>query len=85
MIRTYRVPIPIGRAVDLDSVTDPVSSDSRPGSRVLMTKNLREKNTAEIYIYIFFYQNLQFTYVPATGEAFSLQKRTSSTSKNKTY
>ncbi len=33
----------------------------------------------------FLYQKLKFTYVPATGEAFSPQKRTSSTSKNEIY
>jgi hypothetical protein len=46
-----------------------------------MTKTER-KNTEDK----FFYQKLQFTnYVQATGEAFSPQKRTSSTKKNDIY
>ncbi len=55
-----------------------------------MTKNWR-KQTAE-NVLIFFYQKLKFTYpyapikdVKATGEAFSPQKRTSSTSYNEIY
>ncbi len=43
-----------------------------------------EKNTTEIF-FIFFDQKMQFTYVQATGEVFSPQKRTSSTSKNEYY
>jgi hypothetical protein len=57
---------------------------SGSGSRVLMTKNWK-KFTAEIFFIYFVDQKLQFTYpdVQATGEAFSSQKRTSSTSKHK--
>jgi hypothetical protein len=46
-------------------------------------QNLNKKivNTNEKFI--FFDQKLQFIFVQATGEAFSPQKRTSSTSENK--
>jgi hypothetical protein len=53
--------------------------DSDPAFQV---KNLTKKNIAEIFVKSFFDQELQFTHVQATGEAFSPQKRTSSTSKN---
>jgi hypothetical protein len=41
-------------------------------------QKLKEKNAAENILYTsFFDQKLQFTYVQATGDAFSSQKRTS--------
>jgi hypothetical protein len=46
-----------------------------------MTKNGRKKYSRNFFK-IFFDQKLQFTYVKATGEAFSPQKRTSNTSRN---
>jgi hypothetical protein len=49
----------------------------------LTDQKLNEKNTAEIFFISFLYKKLLFTYVQATGEAFSPQKRTSSTSKIK--
>jgi hypothetical protein len=57
-----------------------------------MTKNRGKKITAGKNLIFSFDQKLQFTYplatikdVQATGEAFSPQKRTSSTSKHKIY
>jgi len=57
-----------------------------------MTKNFRKKNTDENFPYLYFDKKLQFTDpyasindVQATGEAFSPQKRTWSTSKNEIY
>ncbi len=54
-------------------------------------QKLKEKNAGEIFLDLFD-QKLQFTYtyasikdVQATGEAFSSQKKTSSTSKNEIY
>jgi hypothetical protein len=41
----------------------------------------KKKNTAENFSFLFFSSKLQFTYFQATEEAFSPQKRTSSTSK----
>jgi hypothetical protein len=65
-----------------------ISSES--GSRVLMTKTLK-KYSGNLSI-IFFNQKLLFTSpltsvkdVQATGEAFSPQKRTSSTTKKEIY
>jgi hypothetical protein len=62
-------------------------TENRSISRVLMTKNWEKLQLKKNFI--FFYQKLQFTYplasikdVQATGEAFSPQKRTSSTSKH---
>jgi hypothetical protein len=62
-------------------------SGSRSWSRVLMIKNWKKNNSWKIS---FFDQKLQFTYpygsvkdIQATGEAFSPQKRTFSTSKEK--
>jgi hypothetical protein len=48
-------------------------------------QKLKKKIQQKIFSIFFFYQKLQFTYVQATGEAFSPQKRTSSTSKNVIY
>ncbi len=48
-------------------------------------QHLKKKNTAEINFISFVDQKLQFTYVQATGEAFSPQTRTSSISKNEFY
>jgi hypothetical protein len=45
---------------------------------------MKKKNTAENF-FIFYDQKFQFTYVQAKGEAFSPQKRTSSTSKTELY
>jgi hypothetical protein len=44
-----------------------------------------KKKKQQKFLYIFWDQKLQFTYVQATREAFSSQKRTSSTSKNEIY
>jgi hypothetical protein len=67
------------------------SISSESGSRVLVTKNFG-KNTAELCFKSFFDQKLQFTYpwasikdVQTTGESFSSQKRTSSTTKDVIY
>ncbi len=57
---------------------------SGSGSRVLMTKNSRKKIQLKC-LKIFFWSKMQCTYVQATGEAFSPQKKTSSTSKNDIY
>jgi hypothetical protein len=46
-----------------------------------MVLMLKKKTAAENLFQSFFDQKLQFTYVQATGEAFSPQKRTSNTSK----
>jgi hypothetical protein len=42
---------------------------------------MTKKNTVENFLLSVFEQKLQFTYVQATGEAFSPEKRTFSTSK----
>jgi hypothetical protein len=47
-------------------------------------QKLKKKNTAENFSYLFD-KKLQYTYVQATGEAFSPQNRTSSTLKNQIY
>jgi hypothetical protein len=57
------------------------SISSESGSR---TKT-QEKKYSTQFILSFFDQKLQFTYVQATGEAFSSQKRASSSSKNEIY
>jgi hypothetical protein len=56
--------------VNPDSDSDPIQGFD--------DQKLKKEKTTEIF-YIFFDQKLQFTQVQATGEAFSLQKRTSST------
>jgi hypothetical protein len=71
------------RAVDSDP--DPVP-DMDPGTDLIWIQcfddqKQKKKNTAEIFFTSFFDQKLQFTYVQTTGEAVSLKKRTSSTSK----
>jgi hypothetical protein len=59
------------------------SISSESGSRSIRIQcvddqKLKKINTAEIFIYIFFYFKI-FSDVQASGEAFSHQKRTSST------
>jgi hypothetical protein len=61
-----------------------ISRESGSGSRVLMTKNRREKMQLKNLL-SFLDQRLQFTYVQATGEAIGPRKKTSSTSKNEIY
>jgi hypothetical protein len=70
-----------GRAVI--RIHSSISRESGSGSKILMAK-IEEKNTAEIFN-IFFGSKLQFTYVQATGEAFTPQKRTSCTSEREIY
>jgi hypothetical protein len=47
-------------------------------------QTLKKKIQQKVFYLSFFGQKLQFTYVQATGEAFSPQKRTSSISKHET-
>jgi hypothetical protein len=47
-----------------------------------MNKRGRKKNTTDSFFLSFFDQKMQFTYVQATEEAFSPQKRTYIPSKN---
>jgi hypothetical protein len=68
-----------GRAVNPDSFESGSGYGSNPDPGFDDQK--LEKIQLKI-LYIFFDQKRQFTYVLATGEAFSPQKRTSSTSKN---
>jgi hypothetical protein len=63
-----------------------ISSESGSGSRVLMTK--MKKNTPENLFSLFFLSKIAIHLiknVPAAGEAFSPQKKTSSTSKDEIY
>jgi hypothetical protein len=64
----------INRAVDPDPIR----------IRGFDDQNLKKKIQQQIS-FLFFYHKLQFTFVQATGEAFTPQKRTSSTSKNEIY
>jgi hypothetical protein len=48
-------------------------------------QKLKKKIQLKIFLLLFFDNKLQFDFVRATGEAFTPQKRTSSTSKNKIY
>jgi hypothetical protein len=89
------------RAVDPDSLNPNPDTDPDPAFQVKTDSDtdrdpiriqgfddqkFKERNTAENFFYLFFDQKLKFTYVQATGEAFSHQKkRTSSTSKNEIY
>jgi hypothetical protein len=80
-----------GRAVDPDSLNpdpdpDPafqVHPDTNPDPG-LDDQKLKKKIKPNIFL-SFYDQKLQFTYVQATREAFSPQKRTFSTSKNEIY
>ncbi len=84
----------VWRAVDPDllfiesgSGYGPGSSISiESGSKVLIIKNWRKKIWLKFFFLQFFLNpKLRFTQVQATGEAFSPQKRTSSTKKNEIY
>ncbi len=89
----YRTGHLYARALDLDSMNpDPDTDQHFKWIRIQIwiriqgfdDQKLKKKNTTEIFIY-FFDQKLQFTYVQATGEASSAQRRTSSISKTKIY
>jgi hypothetical protein len=68
-----------------------ISSESGYGSRVLMTKNCRIKNTAENCLNLFLVKNCGLLILglqkgrPSCRRLFSPQKRTSITSKNEIY
>jgi hypothetical protein len=51
-----------------------ISSKSGSGSRVLMTKKMKKKYTAEHFLFLFD-QKFQFTYVQATGEPSALKRK----------
>jgi hypothetical protein len=69
--------------VDPDTDPDPAFLSVSESSRIqgFDDQKLKKKIQAK-FLKKIFYQNVQFTFVQASREAFSFQKRTSSTSKN---
>jgi hypothetical protein len=71
--------------VDPDTDTDPDPAYQVNPIRIQSFDDQKLKKQHRIFFLSYFDLKWQFTYNQATGEAFSSQKRTSSTSKNEIF